>query len=83
MLDETKTGENPEPEQTLVCGRNMTIPSKYYYQAEYHGQTIYFCTEFCLETFRADPDRFYIAHSRKKDQRKSTESTHKFSIVER
>jgi YHS domain-containing protein len=60
----------PEPEQTLVCGRSMTIPAEYYYPAEYQGRRIYFCTVFCLETFQADPDRFYAAHSRKKDQRK-------------
>jgi YHS domain-containing protein len=60
----------PEPENTLVCGRNMTIPAENYYPAEYQGRTIYFCTQFCLETFHADPDRFYAAHSRKKDQRK-------------
>ena len=69
MPDETKSGFPPDPEQTLVCGRNMTIPSQYYYQAEYHGRAIFFCTEFCLETFHADPERFYIAHSRKKDPR--------------
>ena len=69
MSSEINPEVTPDPAQTLVCGRNMTIPSKYFYQAEYQGRTIYFCTEFCLETFRADPDRFYIAHSRKKDQR--------------
>ncbi len=49
----------------------MTAPLENYYTAEYQGRTIYFCTEFCLETFNADPDRFYVAHSRKKDQRVS------------
>ena len=56
-------------ELTLVCGRKMTIPPENYYRAEYQGRDIYFCTEFCLETFRADPDRFYTAHSKRKDNR--------------
>lgn len=47
----------------------MTIPPENYYRAEYQGRAIYFCTEFCLESFRADPERFYIAHSRRKDPR--------------
>jgi len=47
----------------------MTADISWYPRAEYLGQTIYFCTEFCLEAFEADPERFYIAHSRKKDQR--------------
>jgi len=71
MPFETKPEISPDTESTLVCGRTMTIPSKYYYQADYQGRTIYFCTEFCLETFHADPDRFYSAHSQKKDQRQS------------
>jgi YHS domain-containing protein len=60
--------EEKNTPQTLVCGRNMTIPAENYYRAEYQGRAIYFCTEFCLEAFKADPDRFYIAHSRKKNQ---------------
>jgi YHS domain-containing protein len=59
------------PEQTseTVCHRAMPAPLDSYYHAEYQGRTIYFCTEFCLETFKADPDRFYAAHSRRKDPR--------------
>ena len=60
----------PQPEEeTLVCGRKMTISPEYYFSAEYHGRVIHFCTVFCLETFHSDPERFYIPHSRKKDQR--------------
>jgi YHS domain-containing protein len=54
---------------SLVCNRIMTTDPKNYYQAEYNGRIIYFCTEFCLESFRADPERFYNAHSRRKDPR--------------
>lgn len=45
----------------------MTTAPENYYPAEYQGRTIYFCTSFCLETFNADPERFYNAHSKKKD----------------
>jgi len=55
------------PGNHLVCGRIMTIAPENYYHAEYQGRDIYFCTEFCLEAFRADPERFYNAHSRRKD----------------
>jgi YHS domain-containing protein len=47
----------------------MTADIAWYPRSEYQGQTICFCTEFCLEAFEADPQRFYNAHSRKKGQR--------------
>ena len=62
-LGPEKTDEKPE----TVCHRVMTAPLESYYHAEYQGRTIYFCTEFCLEAFNADPERFYNAHSRRKD----------------
>ena len=43
---------------TLVCRRKMTTAPENFYHAEYKGQVIYFCTEFCLESFKADPERF-------------------------
>ena len=52
-----------------VCSRAMTAAIDWYPRAEFQGRTIYFCTEFCLEAFKADPDRFYKAHSEKKDNR--------------
>ena len=63
----------PVPEtraRATVCHRVMTVDSNWYPHAEYRGQTIYFCTEFCLEAFLADPERFYMAHSLRKDLRK-------------
>ena len=60
---------NPDLEKTLVCGRIMTTATENYYPADYKGRMIFFCTEFCLEAFRADPERFFTAHSRRKDQR--------------
>jgi YHS domain-containing protein len=48
----------------LVCGRVITNDPAYCNPALYQDQVIYFCTEFCLDAFRFDPDRFYAAHSR-------------------
>jgi DNA polymerase-4 len=48
-----------------VCGRRIMSNLEGYPTAIYRGQAIYFCTEFCLEAFKRDPDRFYLAHSRK------------------
>jgi len=59
--------ESPVPlpaDDELVCGRKMTIAPQNYYAAEFRGQKIYFCTEFCLESFKADPEKFFVAHSR-------------------
>lgn len=52
--------------QHTVCGREMTTAPENYDSAEYQGRIIYFCTSFCLDAFRADPERFYAAHSRVK-----------------
>jgi YHS domain-containing protein len=49
---------------TTVCHRQMTADLDWYPHAQYKGRTIYFCTEFCLDAFKADPDRFYLAHSK-------------------
>ncbi|MCX6065978.1 MAG: YHS domain-containing protein [Chloroflexi bacterium] len=68
--DETSHTQVPNPVQTTVCHRVMTTAIEWYPHAEYQGRTIYFCTEFCLEAFHADPERFYIAHSRIKNLRK-------------
>lgn len=54
-----------------VCGRVLTADINYYPCATHHGQKIHFCTEFCLDAFKADPDRFYTAHRQKKDEEKS------------
>ena len=40
-----------------ACGGKMKDPSKYP-TAAYKGQTIYFCTEACLQAFYTDPDGF-------------------------
>jgi YHS domain-containing protein len=48
-----------------VCQRTLSGDLNYYPKTEYHGQTIYFCTEYCLRAFLADPERFYPAHSKR------------------
>jgi YHS domain-containing protein len=48
-----------------VCGRVMTADISWYPHATYQNRIIYFCTEICLDAFKADPDRFIIAHREK------------------
>jgi len=48
----------------MLCGRRMTVHPDYTIQANHQGGTIYFCTESCLNAFRADRERFYCAHSK-------------------
>ncbi len=72
----TKVGSQPDPapgagEEILafpetVCHRTIRGDPDYYPQAEFHGQTIYFCTETCLSVFLSDPEQFYAAHSKRK-----------------
>jgi DNA polymerase-4 len=65
-------GRLPENEEEAwdgpkaVCGRRITSNLEGQLNTLYQGRTIYFCTEFCLEAFRRDPDRFYLAHSKKR-----------------
>jgi YHS domain-containing protein len=59
------SSESKRPQ--TVCGRDMTTDIAWYPHADFNGRRIYFCTEFCLEAFLADPERFYIAHSRKRE----------------
>ena len=63
-LRQPSTSIFPSPLLRTVCGRRITTLPEYYYPTPYQDSTLYFCTEFCLDAFRADPDRFYLAHSR-------------------
>jgi len=47
-----------------VCHRTITGEPARYPQAEFHGRTIFFCTEACLSVFLSNPERFYAAHSK-------------------
>jgi YHS domain-containing protein len=49
-----------------ICHRMITGDPAYYPQAEYHGRTVYFCTETCLHAFQGDPERFSAVHSKEK-----------------
>jgi YHS domain-containing protein len=60
----------PKPRKfATVCRRVFrdTDP-QYFPHAQYHGRTIYFCTESCLNAFLADPEAFYKAHHSPKDK---------------
>jgi len=61
-----ETQEEPWDGPRNVCGRRITSNLEGQPNALYHGHIIYFCTEFCLEAFRRDPDLFYLAHSKKR-----------------
>lgn len=52
------------PDQPMVCGRSIQGDLAYIPKGEYNGKVILFCTEFCWRAYRADPHRFYAAHSR-------------------
>ena len=65
---------SPEPLRT-VCGRMMTTDPANYPQAIHHGKVIYFCTEYCLDAYNADPERFYQAHSLSPRERRDTPPT--------
>jgi len=46
-----------------LCGRIFKdTDSQYFPRAQYHGRTIYLCTESCLGAFLSDPDLFYKTH---------------------
>ena len=55
-----------------LCGRIFrdTTP-QYFPRAQYHGRTIYFCTESCLNAFLADPELFYKVHKGSNATRKN------------
>jgi len=46
-----------------LCGRIfLDADPQYFPHAQYHGRTIYFCTESCLGAFLDDPEIFYKVH---------------------
>jgi YHS domain-containing protein len=56
----------PARDPETVCHRTITGELPFYPQAEFHGRTIYFCTETCQSVFLSDPERFYAAHSKRR-----------------
>lgn len=51
MTDRKKT------EAETACGGKLKNPEKYP-SALYRDETVYFCTQACLDAFELDPDRF-------------------------
>ena len=70
---DSPTDLNPESGQETisspeaVCHRILTGDLVYVPRAEYHGRTIYFCTQTCQSVFLSDPERFYAAHSKRRN----------------
>ncbi|HEY5271078.1 MAG TPA: hypothetical protein VII97_12115 [Anaerolineales bacterium] len=56
----------PAQDPETACHRTITGDPAFYPQAEFHGRTIYFCTETCRSVFLSDPERFYAAHSKRR-----------------
>jgi YHS domain-containing protein len=58
-----------EPNETtslpMLCGRNINGNPTYFPKAEYHGQPVFFCTQYCRNAFESAPDRFFEAHRRR------------------
>jgi YHS domain-containing protein len=59
-------GEETLTFSETVCHRTIPSDPVCYPQAEFHGRTIYFCTETCQSIFISDPERFYAAHSKRR-----------------
>ena len=51
MFGKTKKATDP------VCGMSID-PEKAAGHSEHAGQTYYFCSQHCADSFAADPDRF-------------------------
>jgi YHS domain-containing protein len=50
----------------MVCSRAVAGDARYFPQREYKGRTLYFCTDYCLNAFLEDPERFLAAHRKKR-----------------
>ena len=55
----SNSSESPAPSAVLdpVCGMTIT-PEEAVGKVEHKGETYYFCSETCLEQFRASPEQF-------------------------
>jgi YHS domain-containing protein len=83
------TAEIPETESkasrptfVALCGRVFRSDPEFFPQAEYRGCTIYLCTEFCLDAFLSDPDRFVAAHKKKRETKGETSITSEICPLE-
>lgn len=68
-MENVKPSPFPQDDLTFpetVCHRTITGDPIYYPQAEFHGRTIYFCTETCRSVFLSDTERFYAGHTKRR-----------------
>jgi YHS domain-containing protein len=49
-----------------ICQRSILGDRAFFPQGEFHGQTVFFCTEACQQVFLSDPERFITAHSKRR-----------------
>jgi YHS domain-containing protein len=61
-----EAGKEPIAFPESVCHRTIRGDTAYFPQVDFHGRTIYFCTETCKSVFLSDPERFYTAHSKRR-----------------
>ncbi|GAB4420469.1 MAG: hypothetical protein Kow002_08830 [Anaerolineales bacterium] len=54
-----------------LCGRKIHADVRYFPKTEHKGRTLIFCTDSCLNAFKADPEKFYQAHRNKTDSLKA------------
>jgi hypothetical protein len=60
-INETESNAQP-PTFVALCGRVFRSDPEFFPQVEYRGETIYLCTEVCLDAFLSAPDRFIVSH---------------------
>jgi len=56
-VNESKSESQEKHTGITACGGKLKDPSKYP-NAEYRGETVYFCIRACLRVFRENPDAF-------------------------
>ncbi len=57
MGETAETVDSQETVKDPVCGMTTDSPESYI-SHEYRGKTFYFCSEHCLEKFKADPEKY-------------------------
>ena len=65
---------NLNPDLPLLCGRSVRADPRYIPSTEYNGRLIHFCTDFCLNAFQADPERFQLVHAKNSNRENKKES---------
>jgi YHS domain-containing protein len=49
----------------MVCSRAVAGDVRYFPKSEFKGRTIYFCSDYCLNAFLENPERFVAVHRKK------------------